>query len=128
MFYEVQFAGEEVFKREKLAVSANGFVGFLFKRKFDVEGKAVLATCPCLSGAHDAFAPACDDHVARLLHQLAEFVGSFIGWSGGMGTSRPENRYFFCAVVWSEDLVRIPNFAHDSLKLLQVAQTSWSGV
>ena len=91
MFYEVQFAGEEVFKREKLAVSANGFVGFLFKRKFDVEGEAVLPTRAGLRGAHDAFTPAGDDHVAGLLHQLAELVGGFIGWSRGMGTSRPEN-------------------------------------
>jgi hypothetical protein len=68
VFYEVQFAGEEVFKSEKLAVSANGFVGFLFERKFNVKGKPVLATCSCLSGAHDTLAPACDDHVTRFLH------------------------------------------------------------
>ena len=120
VFDEVEFAGEEVFKGEKFAVAPNGFVGFLLEGEFDVEGEAVLPTRAGLRGAHDAFTPAGDDHVAGLLHEVAELVSGFIGGSGGMGTGGAEDRDFFYPLVGGENFVGIADFTHDPLKLFEV--------
>ena len=120
VFDEVELAGEEVFKGEKFAVAPNGFVGFLLEGEFDVEGEAVLPTRAGLRGAHDAFTPAGDDHVAGLLHEVAELVSGFIGGSSGMGTGGAEDRDFFYPLVGGENFVGVADFAHDPLKLFEV--------
>ena len=120
VFYEVEFSREEVFEGEKFAVAPDRFVGFLLKREFDVEGEAVLASRTGLSGAHDPFASAGDNHVACLLHKFAETEGGFVRRARGLGTGRSENRYFFDPAVGGEDFVRISDFAHDPFELLDV--------
>ena len=121
MFDEVEFAGEEIFEGEKFGIAADGFVGFLFEREFDVEGEAVFASCACLGGAHDSFSPAGDDHIASFLHKLAEAVGRFIGGGCGLGTGGSEDGDFFDTAIRGEDLVGVFDFAHDAFELFEVA-------
>ena len=120
VFDEVELAGEEVFEGEKFTVPPNGFVGFLLKGEFDVEGEAMLAAGAGLRSAHDAFTPASDDHIASLLHEVAELVSGFISGSSRMGAGRTEDRDFFHPLVGGENFVGIADFAHDPLKLFQV--------
>lgn len=120
VFHEVEFSREEVFEGEKFAVAPDRFVRFLLKGEFDVEGESVLAACSGLSGAHDSFASAGNDHVARFLHEFAKTEGGFVGGAGGLGTGGSENRYFFDPAIGCEDFVRITNFTHDPFKLLDV--------
>ena len=121
VFDEVEFAGEEIFEGEKFGIPADGFVGFLFEREFDVEGEAVFASCACLGGAHDSFSPAGDDHIASFLHKLAEAVGRFIGGGCGLGTGGSEDGDFFDTAIRGEDLVGVLDFAHDAFELFEVA-------
>jgi len=121
VFDEVEFAGEEIFEGEKFGIPANGFVGFLFEREFDVEGEAVFASCACLGGAHDAFSPTGDDHIASFLHELAEAVGRFIGGGCGLGAGGSEDGDFFDTAIRGEDLVGVFDFAHDAFELFEVA-------
>ena len=121
VFDEVEFAGEEIFEGEKFGIPADGFVGFLFEREFDVEGEAVFASCACLGGAHDSFSPAGDDHIASFLHKLAEAVGCFIGGGGGLGAGGSEDGDFFDTAIRGEDLVGVFDFAHDAFELFEVA-------
>ena len=120
VFDEVEFAGEEVFEGEKFGIAADGFVGFLFEREFDVEGEAVFAACASLGGAHDAFASAGDDHIASFLHELAEAVGRFVTWAGGLGTGGPEDGNFFDTAIRGKNLVGVFDFAHDPFELFEV--------
>ena len=120
VFHKIEFSGEEVFEGEKFAVAPDRFVRLLLKGEFDGEGEAVLAACSGLSGAHDPFASASDDHVARFLHEFAETEGGFVGGAGGLGTGGSENRYFFDPAIGCEDFVCIANFTHDPFKLLDV--------
>ena len=120
VFDEVEFAGEEIFEGEKFAIAANGFVGFLFEREFDVEGEAVFASCACLGGAHDSFPPARDDHIACLLHELTEAVGRFVCGGCRLGAGGSEDRDFFDTAIRGEDLVGVLDFAHDAFELFEV--------
>ena len=121
VFDEVEFAGEEIFEGEKFGIPADGFVGFLFEREFDVEGEAVFASCACLGGTHDSFPPAGDDHIASFLHKLAEAVGRFIGRGCGLGAGGSEDGDFFDTAIRGEDLVGVFDFAHDAFELFEVA-------
>jgi len=121
MFHKVEFSREKVFEGEKFAVAPDRLVRLLLKREFDVEGEAVLASRTSLSGAHDPFASAGNDHVARFLHEFAKTEGGFVGRAGGLGTGGAENRYFFDPAVGGEDFVRIANFAHHPFELLEVS-------
>lgn len=121
VFDEVEFAGEEIFEGEKFAIAADGFVGFLFEREFDVEGEAVFAACASLGRAHNAFASAGDDHIASFLHELAEAVGRFISGGCGLSTSGSEDGDFFDTAIRGEDLVGVFDFAHDAFELFEVA-------
>ena len=120
VFYEVEFSREEVFEGEKFAVAPDRFVRFLLKGEFDVEGEPVLASPTGLSGAHDPFASAGDDHVARFLHEFAETESSFVGGARRLGTGGSENRYFFDPAIRGEDFVCIADFTHDPFELLDV--------
>ena len=88
----------------------------------------MLAACSGLSGAHDSFASAGNDHVARFLHEFAKTEGGFVGGAGGLGTGGAENRYFFDPAIGGEDFVRIADFAHHPFELLEVPQVGWGGL
>ena len=121
VFDEVEFAGEEIFEGEKFGIPADGFVGFLFEREFDVKGEAVFASSACLGGTHDSFSPTRDDHIASFLHELAETVGRFVGGGCGLGAGGSEDGDFFDTAIRGEDLVGVFDFAHDAFELFEVA-------
>ncbi len=127
VFHEVELPGEKVFEGEKFGVPPDGFVGFLLKGELDVQGEAVFAAGSGLGGSHDAIPAAGDDHVARLLHQLAEQVGGLPCGGVGGGAGGSENGDFFDALVGGEEAVGIPDFPHDPLKLFEVAEVGSIG-
>ena len=70
LFYEVQFAGEEVIEINQLWVALDDLIRALFKWQANIEPKAVCVPGAALRRTHNAIACTGNDHVV-LRHHLA---------------------------------------------------------
>ena len=78
LFYEVQFAREEIIEVNQLRIAFDDRVRSLLEREANVESETVLAPRAFLGRAHDAVAAAGDDHVVVRDHFPRELFRDFI--------------------------------------------------
>ena len=116
---KVQLAGEKIIEVDELRVAMDGRVGSLLEREPDVESETLLGSGSGLGGAHDAIAPACDEHVAGFDDFFSECEGLSILGLGGFRAGTAEDSYLADAAVAGEDAGGGAHFAQGAAHELE---------
>src|SRR5208337_4795062 len=99
---EDEFAREEVFEGDKLFVLSDDGVGSLLPRQADVDAKAVFRPGALVSGLHDAWPGAGNDHETGLRNFAPELDGLLIFQFVRLRPRGAKNRDLADARIWCE--------------------------
>ena len=118
---EIQFARKKVIKIDEFWITMNGRIRRLFKRKANVETKALFRTRALLGRAHDSISAAGDDHVSVFHNLFAEIHGLLVFFLilTSTGTSKDSN--FAHTIVFRKDTRCVTELAEGAVHELEFA-------
>ena len=122
LLHEAQLAGKEVIEVDELGVARDHGIGALLEGEPDVQPEALLRAGSLLGGAHDAVAPAGDDHELLLHDPAREFPGQLKIRLLRTGSRRSEDGHLAHLGVFPEDGGRVTHLAHRAADQLEIGE------